>query len=472
MSFLDTLAQNTNQAVTENYGAAKASTLDFALDFFAMGGAMRSRPEDFVRLFEKAYADNPQVALRTLFYIRDVRGGQGERDLFRKGLAALKKLDPEVYAKNVVFTAEYGRWDDIVAMDLTSVELEVLADQFRYDRAALFNGKSVSLLAKWLPSENASSKTTKAKALQFMKRMGMTPREYRKVLSELRSHINILEALMSAGKWEDIDFSKLPSQAMRKHSKAFRRHVETSFEAYLASVEKGEAKINTSTLYTYEIFDILYTDPKLADVQWSNLPDWTQGNNALVVADVSGSMHGRPLSVSVSLALYFAERNTGPFKNYFMTFSERPQLVKVVGSTLQQKMNFINRSHWEMNTNLEAVFDTVLKSAVASKALSDDLPKVIYIISDMEFDRCTTASETVFEAATRKFAEVGYTLPHIVFWNVDARNDHLPATKFDNHVTLISGMSQSTFRYAVEGKSPMEFMLDTVNSERYARLTV
>lgn len=471
MSFLDELINN-GKTRTANDGAAHATSYDAVVDFFATGGAMRSRPGEFVRLFMNAYNANPLEALRVLFYLRDIRGGQGERELFRRGLVALRALDRPTYRKNLHLVPEYGRWDDIVAVWPDWPAGTLIADTLKTDLVRMASGKPVSLMAKWLPSENASSSDSKHRARELMQFLGMTPREYRKTVVSLRKYISLLEQKMSANQWGEVEYGKLPSQAHRKHVRAFRRHDDDRYTEYLAEVKAGRKKINTGTLFTYEVFDLVDYDPEAADVIWNNLPDYTNGNNAIVVADVSGSMIGRPMEISVSLALYFAERNTGVFNGYFITFSESPQLVKVEGETLNERLHNIQNSNWGMNTNLEAVFNGLLDAVLKSENPQEDLPKVIYIISDMQFDRCIVVNDTVFEAAQKKFSSAGLQLPHVVFWNVFATGDHLPATVFDNRVTLISGSSQSTFRYAVEGKSPRQLMEEIISSERYQPLTV
>lgn len=477
-TFVDRLALNTNRTQTLNGAGSNSSTLSATLDFFSLGGALRGHPEEFVRLFHAAYKEDRQTALRTLFYFRDIRGGQGERDLFRLGLDVLQKMDVETYISVVKHVPDYGRWDDLFVDTILGAEvLWQIELQFKNDLINLHVGQPVSLLAKWLPSENASSRKSKKQARQIAEHLEISRREYRQHLSQLRRKIDILEAKMSSSDWEFVDYSKLPGQAFRKHTKAFRRNDSAKYSMFLEAVQSGDKTVNASTLYTYEIYEFLIdhyglkfgADTASADAMWSSLPDWTNGSNSLVVADVSGSMIGRPMAVSVSLALYFAERNSGTFKDYFMTFSSVPQLVKVNGRTLSEKLLNIRRANWEMSTNLEAVFSAVLDAAHTQ----EDLPGVIYIISDMEFDHCVTgASETLFENASRRFSEKGLTLPHVVFWNVDGKTTQAPATKFDSRVTLISGLSQSTFRYAVEGKTPLELMDEVVNSDRYSRLVV
>lgn len=466
MNYLDSLRQQTNTAYTENGAPTNASTLDANLDFFSRAGAMRNDISGVKKLFNLAYAEDPQLAIRNLFYIRDIRGGQGERKIFRECLKEISETD---MAKVVSLIPEYGRWDDLF---YTGVDVsEIIKAQLEEDEKNMREGNSVSLLAKWLPSENSSSQKTASLAREIISGLNISEKIYRKRIVALRKYLNILERLMSSNRWEDINYEKLPSQALRKHVGAFKRHDVTRYEEYLKAVNSGEKKINTSTLYTYEVYDMVNSGQEdTANAMWNNLPDFTNGKNALVVADVSGSMGGRPMSVSVSLALYFAERNNGPFKDYFMTFSENPKMQKVVGKTLRQKMRNLQNADWGMNTDIEKVFQAVLSAAVESGAKQDEIPSVIYIISDMQFDSCISrANKTAFLVAKDSFEQAGYTLPHIVFWNVRAGNNS-PATKFDNRVTLISGSSQSTFRYAVEGKSPMELMNDVLSSERYSKI--
>jgi len=470
MSFLDSLKKSTNKTRTENNAVTNISSLNPVLDFFALAGSMRGRVQDAVKLFRLAWDEDKLMALRALFYLRDIRGGQGERDLFR---ACLPEVPDKVIAKNLGHIPTFGRWDDIFSLDIADIT-ELVKDQLAEDEKAMAEGKSVSLLAKWMPSENTSSNKTHKLAIRMAKALGLKLPEYRKKIVALRKHIKLLEQKMSAKEWSEIDYEKTPSQAMRKHTKAFKRNDEKRFAAYLEAVEKGEKKIKTETLFTYEVFDLVQSgEEKTANAMWQNLPDFTQGKNALVIADVSGSMSGRPMSISVSLALYFAEHNKGPFHDYFMTFSERPQLVKVVGKTLTEKLGNIENAQWDGNTNVEAAFEAILEAAQEDKASADEMPKILYIISDMEFDSCVRNAEaTNFENAKQMFKEAGYELPHVVFWNVDARQNQAPALANEANVTLLSGSSQSAFRYAVEGKTPMESMADILNSERYAVIEV
>lgn len=475
MSFLDELEKGTNQTLTENGAVTNASSLNPLLDFFSLAGAMRGNPQAAARLFEKAYLTDKVTAIRTLFYLRDVRGGQGERDVFVECFRKLNDTDQAVATKMLKHIPEYGRWDEVlqVVTDNRQYAVELIRAQLEADEKAMSEGKAVSLMAKWLPSENTSSKKTQSLAHFLAKSLGLKPSQYRRKVVALRKYIKLLEQKMSANQWGEVDYSKIPSQAGRKHVKAFRRHDESRYDSFLEKAKSGEAKMNANTLYTYEVFDTVREDSAAADAMWANLPDYTNGTDALVLADVSGSMTGRPMSVSVSLALYFAERNKGTFANKFMTFSEQPQVVSVIGESLRQKLSMIENQEWGYNTNLERAFDTILAAAVASGQGNDGMPKVLYVISDMEFDQaCANPNASIFDNAKANFQANGLELPHVVFWNVAAHQVQTPATKFDNRVTLISGLSQSTFKYAVEGKTPEELMGEVVNSERYASIVL
>ncbi len=469
MSYLDELQKATNRATTENGGATNASTLDPCLDFFALGASKRNDIDSAVRLFVKAYAKDKTTALRTLFYFRDIRGGQGERDIFRACMEELSAIDPAVADNMLEFIPEYGRWDDLLYHRAANgVAVKIVKEQLLKDAKT----DTPSLLGKWMPSENASSEVTRKAAQNWAKSLGLKPSQYRKMLSKLRAKIDILERKMSDKKWMDIKYENVPSQAFRKHTAAFDRNDHERYQEFIGAVNKGEKKVNTSTVTTAEVIqNVKKGDNNSANAIWKSLDNFVPEDlNAIVVADVSGSMMGRPMEISTSLALYFAERNKGYFANKFITFSERPQLVEVLGETLTEKLRNIESADWWGNTNIERTFDALLAAAVASGD-TENVPRVIYIISDMEFDQCATgADETAFENAKRKWKEAGLELPTVVFWNVDARSDNTPATKFDTNVTLVSGSNQSAFRFAMEGKTPEQLMHEVIDSDRYKQI--
>lgn len=337
--------------------------------------------------------------------------------------------------------------------------------------------KQVSLISKWLPSINASSKDTKRLGRKIAAHLGMTEREYRKVLSNLRTHINVVEKAMCSKEWSAIDYSKVPSRAAFMYRKAFAKQDATRYAEYLSAVEKGEAKINASTLYPYDIVEqYLYKgarNDKTIDLQWEALPNYMEGKefNGLVVADVSGSMYGRPMAVSISLAMYIAERNTAEvWKNKFLTFSDRPELQSIVGSTIGKRIDNLSGAAWGMNTDLMAVFKTVLDAGVKNDVPVEDMPQKLIIVSDMQFDQCCRSNKrTNFEQIQKLYRKAGYEMPSLVFWNVNSY-DNVPIKVDDMGTCLVSGCSPSILKSILGDKnlSPIDVMNETIYADRYA----
>lgn len=466
-NFLNKLYKKTSVGRTENNAATFIRSGSDLLDFYAQAGAMRSNPNRALELFKKAFSEDRQSAVRILFYLRDVRGGQGERDLFRSCLEWLGTDYPEIFDQIVNHVSEYGRWDDLFFDNDTAIS--TIKKQLTSDGKNDFP----SLLAKWLPTINASSQTTRAKARFLARKLGFGEVEYRRVIRSIRKKIKAVEEKMSAQKWSEIEYSKVPSQASRIYKDAFLKHDPERYGKFIEKAEKGEVKINAATLYPYQIYNSVKTNySKTLEALWNQLPDYTQGKNALVIADTSGSMMGDPMSVSVSLALYFAERNKGQFQDYFISFSEQPKLHKIRGKNLLDKMNSIELGD-VANTDLEKVFNLILDTAVENNTPEDEMPDTIYIISDMEFDQAVESDDTLFETITKKYEKNGYKIPNIVFWNVDARSgSNLPVQHNENGVAMVSGFSPVIFKIAIENKTPEEVMFDTINSERYSRIVI
>lgn len=362
-----------------------------------------------------------------------------------------------------------------------------ISEQLNQDLINMKLGKPVSLCAKWLSSENTSSKQTRELARKTREALGWSSRKYRKTLSALRAYIDVVEVKMCAKEFNGIDFQKVPSKALMNYKDAFKKHNKAAWEGYLAKVEKGEAKINAKALFPYELLRAIWSEQdetaiKALDLQWKNQPDWLAENphKGLVLADCSGSMTSNnmlPLAVSVSLAIYFAERNTGAFQNAFMTFSSNCQLQRLVGSNLKEKAHNLDKEGWCGSTNLQSAFDAILNTAVANKVEEKDMPSVLYIVSDMEFNAaCGTYGQpaTNFDAAKQKYAKAGYKFPRIVFWNVNARNDQFPITEDENGVCLVSGCSPSILKSVLSGKefNPMAILDETIGQERYNRITL
>lgn len=469
---MDDLEIETGATLTENGGLALSTTGDKLLNLFAVLGALRSRPTDVIDKFDAAFRENADLATKMAFYGRDVRGGLGERAVGRLMLRELALLYPEVVVANFKNIVKFGRYDDLFVLFDTPVETDMIKFvkmQLVSDKRHMDKHESVSLLAKWMPSINASSEHTKALAHRFVKALNTTPREYRKTLSALRKYIDVTEVKMSANKWTDIDYKAVPSNAMSNYGSAFARHDYEGFNRYMDAVKSGDVKINASTLYPYNVIETMYGNRDVAEAQWKALPNYVEGdNNFLIMADVSGSMMGRPMATSVGLAIYFAERNHGAFANKFMTFTDIPQIVDVTGDDLFEKYCSVT-DHVGYNTNLEAAFDAILSTAVRTKCPQADLPKALVIISDMEIDYWDGGSLTFTEEMRNRFAEHGYEMPKLVYWNVDSRKDTFLASKNDPNAILVSGQSASTFKNLIKGidLSAYEIMVQTLNDPRY-----
>ena len=482
MTLLENMKREQNYTLTENGALALSGTGNAMMDLFASAGALRTRDENEIRMmFARALIEDREAAVRLAFYTRDVRGGLGERRTGRIMLEYLAEHDPEAFRKNLSLIPEYGRWDDLVYLVEKAPEeiMAIIRRQLKEDLCNMAELKPVSLLAKWLPSVNTSSKNTVRKGRYIAEKLGMNEREYRKTLAALRHYINVVEVNMSARDYEGIIYPEVPSKAMNNYRAAFRRNDEERFTAFLAAVGNGEEKINSSVLYPYDIVEkYLYDtkeEDKVLEEQWKALPDYTEGERRfLVMADVSGSMWGRPMATSVGLAIYFAERAKGPYANHFMTFSARPELVEIKGNTLLEKIRYVHNADWAMNTNLEAAFDLVLRTAVKYSVPKEEMPESIVIITDMEIDACTQGDRLFYDQMKDRYGSFGYEIPNVVFWNVNARKNTYHASFDRKGVQLASGQSPTVFRTLAKGvnMTPYEYMMSVLNGERYERITV
>ena len=486
---LNLLKEEANRTLTENGAATHASSGSDCLDFFATCGAMRHSSDDkIVTRFLRAFAENRDHAMKLLFYARDVRGGLGERRVFRTCLAWLAVHAPESVRKNLARIPEYGRFDDLLVLMGTPCEADAIAlikTQLEADLTALAEGRTVSLLGKWLPSVNTSNRQAVLTGKRIARALGMSDAEYRKTLVKLRAAIRILENNLREKDYT-FDYEKQPSKALFKYRKAFMKNDGGRYTAFLSAVERGEATLNAATLAPYELVDPYlshYMDalsPEEAaslNTTWASLPDFGTEENALAVIDTSGSMYWatrpKPASVALSLGLYFAERNKGAFAGHFIEFSDEPQLIEIKGETFVDRLMYLSTFNRVANTNLQGMFDLVLDTAVKHNVPASELPSKLIIISDMEFDFCVEDSNaTNFEMAKRKFEAAGYKLPDIVFWNVDARNTQQPVTMNEQGVVLVSGCTPRLFSMVAGGiVSPYVFMLEILGSERYRDIT-
>ncbi|MBQ4284614.1 MAG: DUF2828 family protein [Lachnospira sp.] len=477
MNFSKYLREESQWTYTENGATALNTTGDARLDLFSTIGSLRNADESrTLTLFSSAYKVDPLFAVKILFYARDVRGGLGERRTFRVILKYLAEYHPESLIPNLDLIGVFGRFDDLYCLIGTRVEEQMwlsMKNQFEEDLANLREGNAISLLAKWIKTADAKTENTRKLGILTAQKLGYPVYNFKRIVRSMRKHIGVTEALMSAGKWDEIKYSQVPSRAMMIYRDAFAKHDESRFKEFVNRAVDGTEKINSSTLYPYDIVEkILYgrEDNKVLEAQWRQLPDYlSEDINALVMADVSGSMTGRPMATSIGLAIYFAERNNGAYNNIFMTFSGKPQVVSLKGETLKQKIDYVHKAEWGYNTNLRAAFERVLKIAVDNKVSPAEMPKSILVISDMEIDRCGDDNWTFYETMKRQFSVRGYDIPNIIFWNVNSRNDVFHADCKRVGVQLFSGQSVTTFKHIMGcvGLTPVEMMERVINSERY-----
>lgn len=503
-----------NVSVTENGATGYRTTKNPLLDLNFMVSSLRNRNEEFiVNAFVKAYYADWKYAVKWLFFLRDVWEGLGERRSFRICLKYLAISKPQVALAVMKLIPEYGRFDDLLAYIDTPLCKDVcafLGEQLAKDVEALECGKPVSLLAKWLPSNNTSSKEARRYAAIIANEIGMSPRQYRKTLARLRTASNVVEVQISAKDWADVDYEKVPAKANLKYDAAFYRHDAGRRTEYIKQAFLGEANVNAKGLMPYEIVHkfmrqsmrpVLH-DNILAELMWQKMladgfnNEWGL-DDCIVVADGSGSMYTnvsgstsiRAIEVCNALAIYFAEQLKGVFHNKAITFSGRPEFIDLApGKNLKEKLEIMLAHNEVANTNIEAVFDMLLAMAVSNQVPKEELPKQVLIISDMEFDSATAPDywsysrkentswrkfdETLFETISRKFDEAGYTMPRLIFWNVCGRTDTIPMVEGDNGICLLSGFSQNAAKIAAnrEIRDPYERLIKVLDGERYKKV--
>lgn len=492
---LNYLKKQLNITQTENGAVTLRTSGTDCLDFFFRAGGMREASEtDIQSLVLRAMTEDPVKAMKILFFVRDVRGGLGERRFFRTAMATLAARYPEAVKRNVHLFAEYGRFDDLCVLLGTPCEdaaVALISAQLKSDLDGMAQGKPVSLLAKWLPSVNASSAETVSRGKYLARALHMGEKQYRKMLSALRKYTDIIENRLRECDYT-FDYAKQPSGAMFKYRQAFSRNDAERYAAYLGAVERHEAVMHTASLYPYDIvrackFDcwghqtaITAEERRSLNAAWNNLPAFGENDeNALAVIDGSGSMYSngaalRPIDVALSLGIYFAEHNKGAFRNHFITFSRSPQLVEIKGKDIAEKVQYCATYNEVANTDIAAVFNLLLRTAVQNRLPQSEMPAKLYIISDMEFDYCVLGGqdETVFETMRKRFARCGYRLPDVIFWNVASRQQNIPVSRAETGAALVSGASPAIFDMVIGGEiTPENVMNRIIESERYAKVS-
>ena len=489
MNFAQTAKNTASMKLTENGALAYSTTNNAVLDLFSQIGSLRPRTEAEIKnKIAESMATDPVLTVKMIFHAGNVRGGLGERRTFRIALQYLAHAYPSVVKNNAHLIPHFNRWDSLFTLVGTPCEecaWDIIREQITLDMDGVIKSRTsskpigISLLAKWMPTETAHKKETRALAFRAMKKLGMTPRQYRKVLTALRAHLNVVESLMSAQAWDKVDYPAVPSYAMKNYRDAFRKHDAVGFAAYTESIKKGEKKINASTLFPYDLVHQYWNKgwghcsvDDIIEAQWNALPNYVEGeNNVLVMADVSGSMYGRPIETSIGLATYFAQHNKGDYHGLYMTFTDRPHFIDISGvKTLSAAVQKVRDTDVGFSTNLDAAFRLVLDHARMNNVSKDELPKAIVVISDMEIDPYFTGRRNMdfVQKWVAEFARFGYTCPKLVMWNVQARHDTFLSK--DENVILVSGQSASVFKQLcgnLNGVTAWDILLKTLNDPMY-----
>lgn len=495
------MKERSTEGYTENGAPTFASTLNANLDFFALASAKRADPQGAVNLFIEALSEDVRLAVLNLFHLRDIRGGQGERNIFRKCLQLVPRrflIKPEF----IKLIAEYGRWDDSldILVDISDrsiheVIAHVISDQLKRD----YESKSPSLCAKWFPLPNSVKNHKRKRVGEKLVNLlcgfsNQSMKDIRKIVTSIRKKYNLVETNMTIHEYDRIEYDHVPSKAFLKYKDAFERNDKIRFDHFLQEVRSGEKKINTSCVYPHEIIsqisdelvgEVTPQKQQLMNDLWNNLPKIGSNSNILVVVDTSGSMFARvssnsntkAIDVSIGLGIYTAENNHGMFKNHIISFSEDPKLIHIPEYfPIYNKYTYVRENVQGYNTNIQKVFDLILETAIQHRVPESEMPESILIISDMEFDesqapvwmnRDRKSRVTNFELIDAKFQEAGIRRPQLVFWNVMSRGKNVPVRRDENNVILVSGLSPNTLSYICNGVTPEEYMRSVLFSERY-----
>lgn len=450
---------------------AYSSTLNSVLDmFFSLESARTKSDGEVERIISRALSEDAEMAMKCIAYARDCRGGAGERKFFR---IALRLLANNYYDFNLEQIPILGRWDDLFSLIGTPRENEML----RFYCHSLMESKN-GLAAKWCPRKGDIN-------IKLRRESGLSPKRFRKLIVRLT---NVVETQMCQNRWSEISYPKVPSMANIKYNGAFLRHDELRRREYLGSVMKGEEKMNSSVAHPHEIvgmcadrrgiwFDYGFKSSPTADAMWKSLPNYMKGNKErlIVMADTSGSMcinNMLPLKVSTALACYVSERSEGIFKDHYISFSTKPELIKLSGKTISERLVSMPRFN-PRSTNFDLAFNLILDTAVKNKLKNKDLPTKIIIVSDMELGTANNSTDKSMTMVKRKYKNAGYKMPQLVFWNVNSSTNTIPVRYDQNGVALVSGFSPSILTSLVGGKlNPMDVMMDTINKPKYEKFAI
>ena len=470
---MTTFAQAVQTTLTPNLTANGMVTLDHSGDpattlFFAIGS---SRGKDLTGAFARAYAAEPDVAMKILFWARDAREGAGERETFRKILQNLEITQVDSLMKNLALVPEHGRWDDLLVFTTPTVKLAA------YDVIARALRAGNGLAGKWMPRRGPI-------ANELRKYLNYTPKAYRQLLVSLTK---VVEQQMCAREWDQINYSHVPSVASSRYMKAFTKHDKDRYQEWKEGLKDGTTKVNSSVLYPYDVIkSVNYGDRDVALAQWEALPNYLGDDKILPMVDVSGSMScsvgGQKgvgltcMDVAISLGLYIADKQQGAFKDCWLTFTGDSRIDVLQGDLLSKMSQF--RRNVGYDTNIESAFRSILQLATQNNLSADEMPKYLLVLSDMEFNPAWAGGVSLgaFDLAKTMFEAAGYELPKLVWWNLNARPDAIgnSPVRFDQRGTaMVSGFSPSIMKSILAAKNftPRDIMLETVITERYRNIT-
>jgi hypothetical protein len=444
-------------ATTANGAVTHSTSLNYCLDLFFLAGASRQmRESDIIIAFERARGQNKNLAYKILFWARDARQGAGEKRFFQIVMEHISKESPYEYDQLAIYIPEFGYWKDVFKIEKPN------ENNLNWLSIQLEESPNANLLAKWFPRKGEWF-------VAMHKYLKMTPKEFRK---KLVSMTRVVETQMCAQQWSYISYANIPSIAMNKYRNAFYNRDGVRYAKYITDVQAGKQKINAGVLFPHQLYQAINQgqNADAVEAQWNALPDYMADSTERIipVCDVSGSMEGLPMDVSISLGIYISERNQGMFKNAFLTFSEEPEMNYLSGS-LSQRMSQLSHADWGYSTDLQATFDLILDSAVRESLPESEMPTKLLIISDMEFN-AADRNQTNLDSIRYKYSQAGYTMPQIVFWNVNGRMGNVPASAKESGIGLVSGFSPSILKSVLKGDiySPEKLMLDTVDTARYS----
>lgn len=465
------LIGRSNTTFTENGAETHRSSLSAVLDFFYHAPARQGDPDN-VRLFQDAFDEDRNLALKALFYIRDAREGKKQKATFQYVLSYLFLTEPRIFEKIVPYVPEFGYWKDLLPYHGSKTVVDLVREQLESDMTSDFP----SLLGKWMPSENTSSKHTVQLAVYWRNALHMNSRNYRKMLSVLRKKIDVVERKMSKNRWNEINYERVPSRAMKNLHKAFARHDGDRFNGYIESTLAGKTKMNSSLIYPHEIVHHFLTqnsgNDKAYEAMWMNLPGYYDSGERSIfpLIDVSSSMsNANVMHIGIALGMFCAERIDGPFHDMFMTFSDNPQIVNITGRTLRSRIHSVRSADWGGSTDLLKAFKVILKTAIENEVPPEDMPTDFLVLSDMEFNSPHIGGKN-FDAIEDMYAKSGYRMPRLTFWNLDSRHNQVPVTKEQKNAFLVSGFSTDVIGKILNASAtnPQTLMLEILNSERYS----